>query len=328
LTPDRVTRYVTFGCAHAHTYRGISTMRVKGPVLACLTLLLALPLSSAPAPAPVPAEPPKVFLNHFFVVVSAASYAAILQDPYLASTFAPFEKRTTVRNDNTYTGAYWYGRKTYFEVFEPPSQGPQGASGMAFSVDGPGESAAVKSLWTASLGAAETSPVTRRTETGEPTWFHMTAARGVPSGLRVWLMEYDKGFLGGWYPDLTPARGITRPEVLDRYVAKIGRTKDRETAVLRDVTALVIALDDANRERLVKHLVPAGWTMKAGGAEGAVTLTGPEGVAIEVVRGEGSRQGILEARFSVQGRPQAHSATLGEVRVEIGATSARVRFAP
>ncbi len=302
-------------------------MRALRVVLVLLATLLAFPLSSTPIQSPAPAAPPKVFLNHFFVVVSAASYAAILADPYLVATFAPFEKRTTVRNDSTYTGAYWYGRKTYFEVFEPPSQGPQGASGMAFSVDGPGESAAVKAAWTASLGAAETSPVTRRTETGEPTWFHITSARAVPSGLRLWLMEYDKGFLSGWYPDLTPARGITRPEVLDRYVAKIGKAKDRETAVLSDVTALVVALTDADRERLVKHLVPAGWSAKSG-AEGAVTLSGPEGVTIEVVKGAGSRQGILEARFSVQGHPKPHTATLGEVRVEVSATSARIRFAP
>ena len=303
-------------------------MRVKGPVLVSLTLLLAWPLSSTPPPPLVPAAPPKVFLNHFFVVISAPGYAAILKDPYLASTFAPYEKRTTVRNDNSYTGAYWYGRRTYFEVFEPDSQGARGASGIAFSVDGPGESAAVRALWTKSLGAAETSPVTRRTETTEPTWFHMTAARGLPGGLLLWLMEYDKGFLGGWYPDLTPARGITRGEVLDRDVAKIGRSKDRESAVLRDVTAPVVALDDANRERLVRHLAPAGWTARSGGAEGAVILSGPEGVAIEVIRGAGSAQGIQEARFSVQGRPAARSITLGEVRVEVNPTSARVRFAP
>jgi len=294
-------------------------------VLLSLAALFALVFPPPPSAA---APPPPVFLNHFYVVVSAESYAAILKDPYLATTFAPFEKRTTVRNDNTYTGAYWYGRRTYFEVFEPPSQGPQGAGGMAFSVDGAGESGAIKAAWTESLGAAETSPVTRRTETGEPTWFHITSARGVPSGLRLWLMEYDKGFLAGWYPELTPARGITRAEVLDRYVAKIGRSKDRETAVLKDVTTLVVALDDANRERLEKHLVPAGWSAKAGAAAGQVTFTGPEGLTIEVVKGSGSGQGIQEARFSVQGKPKPHSVTLGQVRLDVDSISARMRFVP
>ncbi len=297
---------------------------LKRVVLASVVLLAVFlcprPISSA---APMPA----VSLNHFFAVISAQSYAAILTDPYLTTTFAPFEKRTTARNDNTYTGAYWYGRKTYFEVFEPPSQGPVGAGGIAFSVDGAGESAAVKAAWAESLGAAETMPVTRRTETAEPVWFHITAARGFGSGLRMWLMEYHKDFLASWYPDLTKARGTTRTEALDRYVAKIGKSQDREAAVLGDVTALVLAMDETNLDHLRKHVVPAGWSEKADGASSAVTFTGPDGVRLQVRRGNEAGR-ILEAHFSVQGTPRPHVATLGEVRLEVEATSARLKFTP
>lgn len=301
----------------------MSTLRRTLPAAAALSALLLLPRPGA-AVAPIPT----VFLNHFFVVISPQSYAAILADPYLTTTFAPFEKRTTARNDQTYTGAYWYGRKTYFEVFEPPSQGPLGTSGVAFSVDGVGESAAVKAAWTGSLGAAETSPVTRRTETAEPVWFHTTAARGFGSGLRLWLMEYHKDFLASWYPELTPARGTTRAEALDRYVAKIGRTADRETAVLRDVTRLTLALDDASRDRLRSHVLPVGWSASASSGDAAVVFTGPEGIVLEVVKATEARRGIIEARFSVQGTPRAHTATLGQVRLEVEPKSARMRFVP
>lgn len=294
-------------------------------VLLASVVLLAVFL--CPRPISSAATKPAVFLNHFFAVISAESYAAILADPYLTTTFAPFEKRTTVRNDQTYTGAYWYGRKTYFEVFEPPSQGPVGTGGVAFSVDGAGESASVKAAWTESLGGAETMPVTRRTETAEPVWFHITSGRGFGAGLRMWLMEYHKDFLASWYPELTKDRGMARAEVLDRYVAKIGKTGERETAVLRDVTALVLAMDEANLDRLRKHVVPAGWSEKTGGTASPLTFTGPDGVTLEVRRGNDTGR-ILEARFSVQGTPRPHAATLGEVRLEVDATSARLRFAP
>ncbi len=302
----------------------MSTLRRTLLAAASLSALILFARPGA-AVAPMPA----VFLNHFFVVISQESYAAILTDPYLTTTFAPFEKRTTARNDQTYTGAYWYGRKTYFEVFEPPAQGPLGTSGVAFSVDGVGESAAVKAAWTDSLGAAETSPVTRRTETAEAAWFHITAARGFGSGLRLWLMEYHKDFLASWYPQLTPARGTTRAEALDRYVAKIGRSGDREAAVLRDVTRLTLALDETSRDRLRSHVFPVGWRMsRSSGGEPPVVFTGPDGIVLEVVKAADARHGIIEARFSVQGAPRPHAATLGQVRLEVEPTSARMRFAP
>lgn len=288
------------------------------------TLTLAALASAA---VPSPAAPPVVFLNHFFVVVSAESYAAMVADPYLQNTFAPFEKRTTVRNDDTYTAAYWYGRNTYFEVFEPPSQGPAGSSGMAFGVDGTGESAAVRALWETSLGGAQTFTVTRKTEDAEPPWFHLSAGKAAGAGgLRLWLMEYDASFLARWYPELTPARGTLRSEVLDRYAAKVGKAKDRDQAVLRDVTRLVIALDAGDRELLKNHAVPAGWALQPGASPEAFSLAGPEGVVLEVVAATEARRGILEAHFSVQGKPAPHHATLGSVELTVEPTGAVLLF--
>ena len=288
--------------------------------------LAALPMMSSTTPAQP--SPPTVFLNHFFVVIDPASYEAMQSDSYLATAFAPFEKRTTVRNDNTYTGVYWYGRNTYFEVFEPPSQGPLGTSGIALSVDGDGQSAAVKALWTDSLGETQSSPVTRRTENGEPTWFQMTAGPMAGGLLRMWLMEYDREFLSRWYASLTPARGKTRGEVLDRYVAKIGKSGQRDTAVFGDVTRIVVALDDKERAMVSKHLVPVGWTAKEGGSARHAAFRGPQGVTIEVVPASGNQRGIIEAEFSVQGEPKPHSSRLGSVWLTVEPTLARLRFVP
>jgi hypothetical protein len=271
-------------------------------------------------------EPPRVFLNHFYVVVDAASYRALQESPFMTEQWAPFEKRTTARNDRTYTGVYWYGRRTYFEVFEPDGQGPAGSSGLALGVEGPGESAAVKTLWAAVLGDASTSVVTRKTETDEAPWFHMTYTKSAPETLRVWLMEYHADFLSRWYPELTPARGISRAEVLDRYVAKIGRSRQRETALFQDLTGLVIALAPAERDTLVRHLRAVGWTARD--EEEAVVLEGPENVALRLLPSAAGRRGILEAGFSLQPPSSRREATFGSVALTLENGRGRLRFAP
>lgn len=284
--------------------------------------LTALPMASAALGRQAGASP-SVFLNHFFVVVDAASYRALQESPTLTGAFAPFEKRTTARNDQTYTGIYWYGRRTYFEVFEPEAQGPRGASGLALGVDGAGESAAVKAAWAKALGGADSGMVTRKADSADPAWFQMTYAKAA-AGLRVWLMEYDRDFLSRWYPELTPARGITRAEVLDRYVAKIGRQTDRDQALFEDVTGLLLALEAADRDVLAKHLLAAGWTSRE--EKDGLVLLGPEGVALRVVPATAGKKGIVEATFSVQGTPAPRTETLGSAVLTIAADHARLRF--
>ena len=223
---------------------------------------------------------PPVFLNHFFVVVDAATYQAARSSAFLTREFAPFEARTTVRNDMSYTGIYWYGRRTYFELFEPGSQGQQGASGLALGVEEPGASAGVRRRWQEALGAAGGGPVTRKTESDEPPWFEMTFSREIP-GLRVFLMEYHAEFLVRWYGELTKARSITRADVLDRYVAKIGQADRREKALLQDVVGLEIALPPPDRETLVKQLRAVSWLAQDAGE--AVVCSGPESVRLRLL---------------------------------------------
>lgn len=289
---------------------------------------LAPPAStqSSPERAPVPEPAPPVYLNHFFVVVDAASYAALQESAFARDEWAPFEKRTTARNDETYTGIYWYGHHTYYELFEPDAQGPVGSSGIALGVEEPGESRVVKAMWSEALGGAGSGSVTRRTETAEPTWFEMTYASVPPGVLRIFLLEYDESFLAHWYPELTPARGIARADVLARYVAKIGRSAAREGTLLKDVTGLVLALDPGERESLVKHLQPVGW--RVGAKSQATLLEGPEGVSLRVVEPAAGRRGILEASFSLQRPAKPRTERFGAAVLTIKHESARLRFTP
>ncbi|HKS43122.1 MAG TPA: DUF5829 family protein, partial [Blastocatellia bacterium] len=83
-----------------------------------------------------------VYLNHFFLTLDPQTYKEIWDSPFLKDEFATFEQRTTVRADMTYTGIYFYGRRTYFEFFEAgtASGRAEGASG----IEAPGASDQLK----------------------------------------------------------------------------------------------------------------------------------------------------------------------------------------
>ena len=270
-----------------------------------------------------------MLFNHFFVVTDAATYAEAQASRFLTREFAPFEKRTTVRNDLTYTGIYFYGRHTYFELFEPGLQGEPGTSGLALGVETPGASAAVRTLWADALGGAEGGPVTRRTDTEEVPWFEMTYPKGgrpsptTAAVLRVWLMEYHRDFLARWYPDLTPARSITRADVLDRYVARIGLASRRGTFLMKDVVSLTLALPDDERAGLTTQLRAVGYTVRED--KNAVVLAGPD-VRLRVVAPEGAPRRVVEAEFSLQSRVPRARHRLGAAVLTVEADRARLRF--
>jgi Family of unknown function (DUF5829) len=278
-------------------------------------LMLASHTSAADERGPV------VTLNHFYAVVDAPTYEAARSSRFLTREFAPFEARTTVRNDKSYTGIYWYGRSTYFELFEPPEQGPVGASGLALGVEEPGASARVKQGWQDALGTAGGGLVTRKTETDEVPWFEMTYAREIP-GVRVWLMEYHREFLTRWYGTLTAARSITRADVLDRYVAKIGLSERRETALLGDVVGLTIALAPREREALVRQLRAVSWLARDDAD--AVVCTGPESEQLRLVAPTDDRTGIVEVDFSLQHAVAQSSHRMGGAELRLDGQSARL----
>jgi hypothetical protein len=230
-----------------------------------------------------------------------------------------------VRNDKSYTGIYWYGRGTYFELFEPGEQGPAGESGLALGVEEPGATAVVKQRWEDALGTAGGGLVTRKTETDEVPWFEMTYGREIP-GLRVWLMEYHRDFLARWYGTLSSARSITRVDVLDRYVAKIGGSDRRESALLKDVVRLTIALAPAEREALVTQLRAVGWT--ATDDADAVVCRGPESERLQLVTPAGGRTGIVAVQFSLQHSVAKATHRIGNAELLLEGTSARLAVQP
>jgi hypothetical protein len=149
----------------------------------------------------------------------------------------------------------------------------------------------------------------------------MTYAKEIP-GLRVFLMEYHRDFLARWYGTLTPARSITRADVLDRYVAKIGQSERRETALLKDVVGLTIALAPSEREALVKQLRAVGWL--AQDEADAVACSGPESERLRLVTPVDARTGIVEVEFSLQHAVAKAIHRIGSAELRLEDPSARL----
>ncbi|HVG21343.1 MAG TPA: DUF5829 family protein [Blastocatellia bacterium] len=233
--------------------------------------------TDAERPAAQPTAP--VYLNHFYTVLDARTYREIKESEFLKEEFATFEQRTTVRTDLTYTGIYFYGAHTYFELFEPGEYGRvEGACGVAFGVEAPGAGDRVKQRFESQAGKpASKNLITRRVDEKDLPWFYMVAFsyKDPAMKLSTWLMEYHEDFLNNWHPELSPkSRGITREEVLERYVAKLGDQEKRKGKYLEDVIEMTLALGEAERELFIKECESFGY--KIASDENTTTCEGPD----------------------------------------------------
>ena len=274
-------------------------------ILATGAMALAQTTGNLPSsPRPLSGETmDTVYLNHFFLTVDPESYNAIQSSAFLRDEFAPFEQRTTVRQDITYTGSYFYGAHTYFEFFEAGRASGRvlGASGIAFGVEAKGASLRLKPR----LEAAGKMPVavrsiTRRVGDRDLDWFYMmTAEDQQPSALlQTWVMEYREGFLNDWHGELKPAtRGITRAEILERYTAKLGENDKRRQKLLEDVIEITLALPEAEGARLLKACEAFGF--RATDSAGKTRCEGP-GITFTLIAPNSEVRGITAVKFSLR----------------------------
>jgi Family of unknown function (DUF5829) len=244
-----------------------------------------------------------IYLNHFFLTLDGESYQAVQAAAFLRDEFAPFEQRTTVRQDITYTGSYFYGAHTYFEFFEAGrgSGRTVGASGIAFGIEAAGASLRLKPRLAAALETpVGVRPITRRVGDRDLDWFYLTTAEDKqPSPLlQTWVMEYRDSFLNDWYGELKPAtRGISRAEILERYTAKLGESDKQRQKLLENVVEITIALPEAERARLLKECETFGYQVTAE-ARGW-RCRGPQ-VSFNVSAASGDVRGITAVKFSLR----------------------------
>jgi hypothetical protein len=259
------------------------------PLLRSFALLFVPVLAAAPAG-----------LNHFYSTVDTETFAAIEASPFLREQFAPFEKRTTVRNDSTYSGLYFYGLGTYFEFFEEgQGERKKGDAGMALGVEEAGGSEQLRAQWNAVRPAVVTT-VTRQVGGAATNWFRMTSfeetrANSAVPGLRLFAMEYAPTFLKVW--GAGPEGSIRMADILGAYCDKLGLAEMRKNAKLANVSRVEIAGPAAGLELRAKQLELAGWkvTRRRGGVWECV---GPN--ATVVFRPAPVPQSVRRVEFQLQ----------------------------
>jgi len=239
---------------------------------------------------------PQVFLNHFYVVLDSPTCRAVEQNAFFTNQFAPNEKRTTTNADLTYTGLYFYGVHTYFELFDiADSPGRHvGDSGIAFGVDQPG---AIKALQEKQGPSFEPSlkSVTRLYQGNPIPWFLMAASRSLPyeAELSSWIMEYHPEFLANWNPQPSRTnRGVSREHILKRYT-EVLRPVDKP--YFEDIFGLTVAAAEPIASSLVRFCLQLGYEIDRKKTDG-VDLHGPD-VVLRVIPASESTRGIQEVKM-------------------------------
>lgn len=247
---------------------------------------------------------PPVALNHVYRVLDKDTFDAADHSEYLRAEFAQFERRTTKSGDDSWTGLYFYGESTYFEFLaaDPARQRPVGQSGVAFGVEEPGASAAVrKALETLGAGKVRSLERPRETAGRMVPWFRMTGFEPTDPILVSWVMEYSPKFLAEWHPELRPGlSGISRRAVLERYQAKAALTVPVKDPLLKDVTAVRLALSPAQGQAFGRELSVLGFRGEAKGP--GLAWSGP-GVRIDVVPAAERELGIVALEMSLTRKP-------------------------
>lgn len=215
---------------------------------------------------------PEVYLNHFFLIIDSSTYKDIVESGFIKNDFAHFEERTTVvNNEDSYTGAYVYGKNTYFEFFdESNSQDfmPPGlTSGMAFGVEKKDEIKIIQKKLK-DYKNAYIALRTREFDGAQIPWFTMSAVfyGKTETDIMTWVMEYHEDFLKKWHPELEPSSsGITRKDILVRYAAKIATPDLPKNKILEDVIEVNFQLNQKDLEMLSGELTVLGYAFSQEG---------------------------------------------------------------
>ena len=231
-----------------------------------LAVLLAAGATLAPAfaettdqPAPTIAQAPA--LNHVYVVLDAATYAAIRDSRELADLLGradgglPDYAPPTPNADRV----FFRGRRTYLEFFAPDNRfnEPVGKVGVALGYDEPAPFDALEQTWRASCGdqVRRSQADWRRSEPPTP-WYDALQCDDTAVGpLAIWAMVYRPEFLR-WQSGAgleAPPRTARADVLASRRQAGQGRFE--VTGVTVDVSPplqakLVAQLEQAGFERL------------------------------------------------------------------------------
>ncbi len=246
---------------------------------------------------------PPVFLNHVYRVLDRETFEAVERSEYLRTEFAQFEKRSTKSGSDSWSGLYFYGEHTYFEFLEADAarDRPVGACGIGLGIEEVGGSAAVRAaLEDLGRGTVMERQRPRESEGRTVPWFRMTGLEPKDPGLVAFVMEYEPGFLKLWNPAIMPSlSGITRSAVLERYRAKAARAAPAPGALLKDITAVTLALTPDQSTLLGAELSALGY--RGGTAAGKSGWVGPD-IRFTIGPASPGREGITALEMSLNRR--------------------------
>ncbi|RXZ64332.1 DUF5829 family protein [Pelagerythrobacter rhizovicinus] len=214
--------------------------------------------STERAPAPAAAAHPPA-LNHVYVVLDAATYAAMrdsraLLEP-LGRPDGGLPDYAPPRPDAD--RIFFRGRQTYLEFFAPDNRfkEPVGKVGLALGHDDADDFDTLETVWARTCGEQKrrTRVEWRRTRPPVP-WYDALQCDGTAGGsnLAVWAMAYRPEFLR-WQSGTTsdPSSRTARADVLaPRLQAGQGRF---------DVTGVAIDVSPSLHAKLVAQLEQAGF---------------------------------------------------------------------
>lgn len=248
----------------------------------------------------------QVPLNHFYLTLDHTTFKEIQGSAFLRKEFAPNEERTTVRKDMTYTGLYFYGINTYFEFFDASQEKTRkvGDSAIAFGVEQAGASQILQSRAADEL-PMQILPVTRQLEEAQIPWFFMLRpqSRGLDAGISTWTMEYDTRFLAEWHNEIADNnRGITRKEILQRYMAVLDNTPPEP--FLQDVLAITLAADKSSINLLTAQGKLFGYNVRT---EGNATVLEAYEFSLHLVPESPGQYGIQQVTLQVNRQPDTQT---------------------
>ena len=125
---------------------------------------------------------------------------------------------------------------------------------------------------------------------------------------------------------MPPARGgIERSAVLERYAASLNAGVLRKRAPFADISELWLALDDAQRERVLAVCRGAGYGVEAEGEEWV--FHGPQLFRLRVQR-SGQPGGVVGITLDLREPMESEPLQLGKARLTFDGGTASFRFEP
>lgn len=233
-------------------------MRLVHAIAAALVLTGGAQASPAQQSA-TPLAEARPALNHVYIVVDGPTFAALRDDPALATllgrTDGGLPDYAPPQDDAD--RIFFRGRETYLEIFAPENrfEEPAGKVGLGLGLDASDQFDAVERAWRVHCGdRARRTSVEYRRSTPPTPWYDAVQCDDTAAGseLAVWAMVYRPEFQR-WQAgaDASEPPLIRRADILaPRVAAGQGRF---------DIVGLTLALSPDLRDRLISQLVAAGF---------------------------------------------------------------------